>query len=318
MTLPFIFVYYRNMQIFEIKDLNLNPIKAVNFSLEKDLQKLTEKNLELIFGLKFVRSEFSLHQLRIDTLAFDPETKSFVIIEYKRDKSFSVIDQGYAYLALMLNNKADFILEYNEKKDGNLKRDEVDWSQSRVLFLADSFTIYQQNAINFKDLPIELWEVKRFDNKTIIYHQLKPSEAKESVKAITKNQEIERVSREVTKYSIDEKFKPGWENSKELYEEISSKIIELDSRIEEKINKNYIGFKIGNSNLVAIIVHKSKLALQLVRVDKEDLKDPEDKIVKVPWQKNGWGKFCEYKINGPEDIDYAQFLIKQVYQKFYR
>ncbi len=85
----------------------------------------------------------------------------------------------------MLNNKADFILEYNERKKENLKRDDVDWSQSRVLFLANSFTSYQQNAINFKDLPIELWEVKKFDNQTILYSQLKSTDIKESISSAT-------------------------------------------------------------------------------------------------------------------------------------
>ena len=66
--------------------------------------------------LDFISSEFSLNNFRIDTLALDKESKSFVIIEFKRDKNFSVVDQGYAYLSLMLNNKADFILEYNENK----------------------------------------------------------------------------------------------------------------------------------------------------------------------------------------------------------
>jgi len=187
------------MPIFKINNSKLAPIKEISLSLEKDLQKITEDNLETIFGLDFVSSEFSLHQFRIDTLSFDKETKSFVIIEYKRDKSFSVIDQGYAYLALMLNNKADFILEYNEKKKGNLRREDVDWSQSRVLFLANSFTSYQQNAINFKDLPIELWEVKKYDNQTILYNQLKSAEAKESIKTVSKSKTIESVSREVKK-----------------------------------------------------------------------------------------------------------------------
>jgi hypothetical protein len=91
-------------------------------------------------------------------MAYDNETNSFVIIEYKRDKNFSVIDQGYAYLSLMLNNKADFILEYNENQEKTLKRKDVDWSQSRVVFISPSFTSYQKEAINFKDLPIELWE----------------------------------------------------------------------------------------------------------------------------------------------------------------
>jgi hypothetical protein len=42
--------------------------------------------------------------LRIDTLAFDDESKGFVIIEYKKDRNFSVVDQGMAYLKFLLKN----------------------------------------------------------------------------------------------------------------------------------------------------------------------------------------------------------------------
>ena len=142
------------MPLFKKTSNKLFIIQEKNIDLEKTVQKLTESNLGNIFSLEFVSTEFALHNFRIDTLAFDNENNSFIIIEYKRDRSFSIIDQRYAYLALMLNNKADFILEYNEKTKNNLKRDDVDWSQSRVIFVANSFTTYQMNAINFKDLPI--------------------------------------------------------------------------------------------------------------------------------------------------------------------
>ena len=84
--------------------------------------------------MRLVKSEFALQKFRIDTLAYDKEANAFVIIEYKRSKNYSVIDQGYAYLSLMLNNKSDFILEFNENLNSSLKRNDVDWSQSRVLF----------------------------------------------------------------------------------------------------------------------------------------------------------------------------------------
>jgi hypothetical protein len=48
-------------------------------------------------------------------LAYDPQACAFIIIEYKRDKNISVVDQGFTYLSLMLENKADFIVEYNEE-----------------------------------------------------------------------------------------------------------------------------------------------------------------------------------------------------------
>jgi RecB family endonuclease NucS len=57
------------------------------------MQKITEDNLESVFGLEFIKTEFQLNNLRIDTLAFDNESNSFVIIEYKRGNSYSVIDQ---------------------------------------------------------------------------------------------------------------------------------------------------------------------------------------------------------------------------------
>jgi len=87
------------MAIFQIQKNNtLVQIEEKKIDLEKDIQKLTEENLSDIFGLTFIKSEFPFQNFRIDTLAFDEETQSFVIIEYKRDRSFSVVDQGYAYL----------------------------------------------------------------------------------------------------------------------------------------------------------------------------------------------------------------------------
>jgi predicted transport protein len=305
------------MPIFEIKKEKLVPIKEQTIKLEKNIQKLSEDNINMIFGLSFVSTEFQLQRFRIDTLAFDDETKSFVIIEYKRDRSFSVVDQGYSYLALMLNNKADFILEYNEKKESNLKKKDVDWTQSRVIFVANSFTKYQRNAINFKDLPIELWEVKKFNNNTILFNQLKSTDSRESIKTITKNKTIENVSKEIKKYSIDDHFNKGWENSKDLFDLVREKIINIDSRIEEKTNKYYIGYKIGAYNLCTIHIYKSKLTISLIRVEKENLNDPENKIVTVPWKERGWGKECQYIIEDLNDIDYALFLIKQVYEKYY-
>jgi len=189
------------MALFKISD-KLELIKKKPFILEKDIQSLTEDNLLCVFRLDFVKSEFSISNFRLDTIAFDNESKSFVIIEYKRDKNFSVIDQGYAYLSLMLNNKADFILEYNENKNETLKRNDIDWSQSRIMFISSGFTTYQREAINFKDLPIELWEVTRFENDTVSYEQIQKTDAQESIKTISKNDtSIKKIAKEIKVYT---------------------------------------------------------------------------------------------------------------------
>eukprot|EP00825_Cyclidium_porcatum_P021438 TRINITY_DN23902_c0_g1_i1.p1 TRINITY_DN23902_c0_g1~~TRINITY_DN23902_c0_g1_i1.p1 ORF type:complete len:209 (+),score=16.77 TRINITY_DN23902_c0_g1_i1:64-690(+) len=159
------------MAIYKV-GIQLDYVKETPFKFEREIQKLVEENLKMLLRLDFIRSEFSLNNFRLDTLAFDSDNKSFVIIEYKRDKNYSVIDQGYAYLSLMLNNKADFILEFNESQQRTLKRDDVDWTQSKVIFVSPMFTNYQREAINFKDLPIELWEIKKFENNTILFEQI--------------------------------------------------------------------------------------------------------------------------------------------------
>ena len=304
------------MPLFKDEGGKLELVKEEKFDLEKNLQTLTEKNLELIFGLSFITSEFALQNFRIDTLAYDEENKSFVVVEYKRDRSFSVIDQGYSYLALMLNNKADFILEYNEKMKENLKRDDVDWSQSRVVFVSNSFTTYQQNAINFKDLPIELWSVSKYDNGSILFNQLKAPDSNESIKTVSQNKTIQSVNREVKKPTIDEHFKEGWGKARELFEELRVRVMDLDSRIVEKPNKPYIGYKIDNKNIIGVNVRKSNLLIHLTRTEPKDLKDPEGKVQYV---KNSMKHYNQHissvVIDSVEDIDYAMSLIKQVYKR---
>jgi len=305
------------MPIYKQTDNRLVPIKEKKVGLEKTLQNLVETNLSDIFGLSFVATEFPLNNLRIDTLAFDEEAKAFMVIEYKRDKNFTVIDQGYAYLALLLNNKADFVLEYNEKTKKNLRKDDIDWSQSKVMFVAQSFTKYQQEAIGFQDLPIELWEVKKYDEDLVSFNQVRASEKSESIKTVTKNKDIERVSREIKQYSVEDHIKPSWSKAKELFDEFSQRVLELDPRFEIHPVKYYIGFNIENKNVIAVKVRTTKLLLELLRVQPKDLKDPEKR---ARYRKNSFEYYnkhiTQFDINSDDDIDYAMSLVKQVYKSF--
>ena len=303
------------MAIFNINGESLAPIKEKNIDLEKSIQKITENNLDIVFGLEFVSTEFSLGDFRLDTVAFDKESSAFVIIEYKRDKSFSVIDQGYAYLALMLNNKADFVLEYNQRTKLSLKKEDVDWSQSRVVFLAGSFTTYQQNAINFKDLPIELWEIKVFDNSTVLYNQLAASDSKESIKTITKNKTVESVAREVKVYTLDDHISKASEDIKDLFENIREKINDLGPDVKEIPKKQYIAYK-TLSNFVDLIIYSKEIRITL-NLKSGELNDPKNIVTdftkppKGHWGNGDYEVICKTK----EEIPYVMELIEQAYKK---
>ena len=96
------------MEVFNLKNEKVEEVHVQPFKLEKDIQNLIEKNTETFFGLEFIYSELTVGKYRIDSLCYDNENNSFVIIEYKKGNSYSVIDQGYTYLQLLLNNKSDF------------------------------------------------------------------------------------------------------------------------------------------------------------------------------------------------------------------
>jgi predicted transport protein len=291
----------------------LEQIREFDFKLEKEIQKLTEENLSTIFGLDFIKSEFSLNNFRIDTLAFDKDAGSFVIIEYKRDKNFSVIDQGYAYLSLMLNNKADFILEYNETQKDTLKRTDIDWSQSKVMFISPSFTSYQREAINFKDLPIELWEIKRYNNNTVNYSRIQTAGAQESVKTISRQDEnIEKVSNEIKVYTEEEHLNSGTDEIKELYEKFKKAILNLDE-LEVQPKKKYIAF-VGNTNVVDVNIQKNalKIHINLKKGELDDSKQLTRDVSEIGHYGNG---DFELQIRNDENLEYIMSLIKQSIKK---
>ena len=311
--------YAYAMPIFK-NNGKLVPIKEKKIKLERDLQTLVEANLTTLLGLEFISTEFRLNNRRIDTLAFDKESNSFVIIEYKRGSSFSVVDQGFAYLALMLNNKADFILEYNEQSKKSLTRIDVDWTQSKVIFIANSFTAHQRQAINFRGLPMEMWEAKKYDDEIFSLNQIRATETVESINTISSNDTVKKVTKEVKQYSVDALFKKGWDSAREICDELIERLLALDSRLEISPQKNYVGLKIDRSVVAALTIRKSKVIVQLYRVAPKDVKDPDGKVTYVNGSMDRWGKHVSNYavIDGAEaEYQYAVSLVSQLLGKFF-
>ena len=304
------------MKLFTTKGNKLVSVNSQQFKLEKEIQTLVESNLNELFGLEFVRSEFPLKTFRIDTLGYDKENKSFVIVEYKRERNFSVIDQGYTYLSLMLNNKSDFILEYNENCKDSLKRDDVDWSQSRVIFVSPNFTEYQKNSVNFKDVPFELWEIKKYDNGLLGFIEHKTSS---DVSISTIKTEVESVvgsvTKEITVYSEDYHFNKNTRRKDsviELYNTLRDKILELGD-VEIIPRKSYISFK-RKTNVVDVDLQKENLWLW-INLKKGELDDPKNVTRDVSSIGHYGNGDYDLKVNEKSDLNYIMFLINQSYKK---
>jgi predicted transport protein len=303
------------MNLFSLNNQVVKSITSKDFKLEKDIQNLVEKNLEEFFHLQFVSSELIIKNFRIDTLGFNRENKSFVIIEYKKERNYSVIDQGYTYLSLMLNNKSDFILEFNEKNNGSLKRDDVDWTQSKVVFISPQFTEYQKHSVNFKDVPFELWEIKMYENNTIglIQHKTTSSESISTISSDSGNV-ISQVSKEVKIYDEEyhltrSKSRPEWVN--ELYFSLKDRILNL-GEVEIQYRGNYISFR-RKRPFIDVIFWNKGLVLML-NLKKGTLNDTNS-LTKDISGVGHWGN-GDYQItmDNKTDLDYVMFLINQSYK----
>jgi predicted transport protein len=299
------------MKIYSLHKHKLSEIKENAFKLERDIQNLFENNLDELMGLSLVKSEFTIKNKRIDTLAYDKQTNSFVIIEVKRDKNLSVVDQGFTYLSLMLENKADFIVEYNECLNGKLRKDDVDWTQSRVAFISTAFTENQIQATNFKDIAIELWEVKQYENDLILVSPIKKTNSAASIKPVMqKNQTLRKISEEIKVYTEEDHLSGADENIVELYEKFKSSIFNLADDIDVHPQKYYIAFK-KNKNLFDIEILKKSLKIA-VNCKFGTLNDPKGiarDVRQVGHRGNG---DYQIQIDGDKDLEYIMSLLKQV------
>jgi len=300
------------MDLYKLNNARLEEVKNIPFELEKDIQILIEKNIQILFGLQFVKTELKLNGLRIDTLGFDQQSKSFVIIEYKKNKSYSVIDQGYSYLSLLINNKADFILEYQENTNKPLKKGDVDWSQSRVIFVSPQFTTYHTQSIEFKDLPFELWEIKRYSNDTIILNQHK-STSQESIKTIgTVDNKVEQVSNEIIVYNEEDHIAKGSDQIQELYLILKERLFEI-YEFEVKPVKLWINFKKDKNQVLDVDIKRNSLKIHL-NLKKGELDDPK-RMFKDVTNIGHWGAGDYQTSFSPnDDLDYLMSLIRQTYK----
>ena len=313
------------MELYKLKDKSLRPIDKSSFDLEKDIQLLVEANLASLFNLQFVASEFAVDEFRIDTLAFDEENSAFVIIEYKKGSSYSVVDQGYAYLSKMLEKKSDFILEYQERTGKPLKKADIDWTQSKVVFISPAFNSYQKNSVNFRDVPFELWEIRKYGDDLIALEQHKPT-SKESIEKFSAvNTEISTVSSEIK--VLDESDHTSrtsaecqnmWHDIKEYFSDFAD--------VNYGVKKHYISIKRDNMAVCFVHFKRNNLVIDIrqgnIYADGTtksagyfELDDPKKMCDKreFRWENGVKGNLYSISLKNKSELEYTLWLLKQKY-----
>jgi len=124
---------------------------------ENELNKFICNNWADLFpAYTFITSEFPLkgnvrslgNNGRIDILAYNPETKRFVIFELKKDYDKNITDQAADYRDYVLDNFSDVYLHSTQKYDVSLpKFTEVVQDRVEIILIAKKFSLTQIDRV---------------------------------------------------------------------------------------------------------------------------------------------------------------------------
>ena len=291
------------MAIFRKNKQNLHKLKVKKFKNEKELQKLFENNLEGIFGIRFLVTEYTTsYGGRIDSLGLD-EDGSPVIIEYKKSEKDNIINQGLFYLDWLVDHKGDFELVVQKKLGNNVK---VNWDAPRLILVAQSYNKYDKYAVNRISENIELKKYILYDDNVLFIENVFLPNRKEDSKKTKKTKVVYK------DYTIDYHLSGKPDKIKELFNEFKERIINLDEKINEKILKHYVAYELDR-NFVEFVIQKNALKIY-IDISKDNLNDSKN-IAKDCTKIGHWATGdCVFKVSSFEEIEYAISLIQQSYE----
>ena len=300
--------------LFNVTDGKVSQLKQLDFKLERELQNFFESNMREITGYKFLKSEFAIDDYRLDSVAFDIENNAFIIVEYKRGKNESLVDQGYAYLNKLLNRKADFVLLFNEVMNESKLVKNFDWSQTRIVFVSPKFTKNQLDATAFTNMAFELYEVKKYENdlyQVNLINQKKVQYEETNVKI--ENPVMKKVNREIVVYSEETLFGDCTQTTKDLYRELDELIMQIDSELEPRFNKWYLGYKIDSTHNVVSLWPKKDWIEVVLNVKLGEIDDPYNimyDITNRKWPSAHYAVHFDENMNVDDVVD----LIRRSYK----
>ncbi len=266
------------MPLFQMAETTLRQIGQTNFQTEKELQRLIEANMEIVFNCRFVASEFptgSVHGGRIDTLALS-EDDNPVIIEYKKVESSELVNQSLYYLAWINDHRGDFQIAVQRKLGNQIK---VDWADIRVICIAPNYKKFDLHAVKVMGANIELWTYRSFKNGSIYFEEVfrksmavdefEPGEKDPAMVAAGKKAAQTRLN---ASYTVEQHFVNKPKDVQDLARSVQEFAMGLDPSMEEVPKKFYIAYKISQ-NILCMELRKHKVILYL-KLNPKDIKNP--------------------------------------------
>lgn len=294
------------MPVFQTTDGKAAQLAPAPFHNERELQRFFESNLTILLGVRFVATEYSTgekHGGRIDTLGLDEEGNP-VIIEYKWDKSDSVMNQGLFYLDWLLDHRGDFALAAQRQ----LGQVEVSWQAPRLILVASSYTKYDTYAVNQLGSSIELLRYQRYDDGTFVLDSV--NEPISSKKKDTPDRVTTSAPAESETYGLEYHHKKTREEPWLAFLDLRERLLALDG-VEERANqKSQITYRTTRS-FAACIFNKTYVMCQFKGGGEID--DPSGLAKDI--RSYEWGYQWAVHLKTAQDVDYAFKLMRDAYER---
>lgn len=303
------------MSLFKLekeKAKRLNPVvvRSGKKTLERDIQKIFEENLEALLNVTFLAHEYSTSfGGRMDTLGIDAEGNP-CIIEYKKGQNDSVINQGLSYLRWLLDHKDSFEKLCNEMKIITT----IQWNAPRVICVAESYNKFDADTADLLPINIELYKYKLYEDDLLSldkenYQKIKISDKPKFAHGDSAKQEkLQEV------YTLEEHLAQSGSDTQELFKALKERILAIDQNITEEPKKLYVAYK-STRNFVDVVFKKNKLKL-FVNVKSGELTDPQGvaRDLEKPVHIGHWGNGdYEVTLSTSDELEYVMSLILQSY-----
>ncbi|WP_027132332.1 DUF5655 domain-containing protein [Fusobacterium necrophorum] len=301
-----------DINVFEIKP-KVKELKGSSVILEKEIQNLIEQNMEEFFGIRFLATEYSITNGRMDSIGID-ENNCPVIFEYKRSSSENIINQGLFYLDWLLDHKADFqLLVMNTL--GKEAAKEIDWSAPCVFCIAKEFTKFDEHAVNQMQRNIKLVKYNKYGENLILFEHINVPILKKDTISKGKKVKQEKKASEKDNYDWESRIQKLPKEKQELYFSIRDYILSKGDDISENYLKLYIAFK-KVKNFICILPDKNKKDIVMwlkLNPEEETLVEGLTRDVRTVGH---WGTGdLEIIIQSKEDYEKAKIYLDRAYEK---
>lgn len=301
-----------DINVFEIKP-KVKELKGSSVILEKEIQNLIEKNMEEFFGIRFLATEYSITNGRMDSIGID-ENNCPVIFEYKRSSSENIINQGLFYLDWLLDHKADFQLLVMNTLGKEVAK-EIDWSAPCVFCIAKEFTKFDEHAVNQMQRNIKLVKYNKYGENLILFEHINVPILKKDTISKGKKVKQEKKASEKDNYDWESRIQKLPKEKQELYFSIRDYILSKGDDISENYLKLYIAFK-KVKNFICILPDKNKKDIVMwlkLNPEEETLVEGLTRDVRTVGH---WGTGdLEIIIQSKEDYEKAKIYLDRAYEK---